>query len=360
MDELSPHLGNFLVLILAVVAVTDDGEGRSINDLGLHEFFLSYLSVQQSCSSTGPFHRDLDFNDLAVALVVGSSLLVAQIQLAGWAGRMEAVHVHPGIQSRVGLLQAFRRPGMIKTRHLFHRREQVQAEARSAGNQAALQRLGGHNHAHLNRNIALSIHKPIEQGQPRTRRAQVDLVQASPQALGHPANMLRHALRRRRDFTQRGNRQLLDAFDQHLFTPQLTLLLNLAQAHSHHLQPVLFGRQAGFQFGLPTPQHPLHLLNRQVFVKQIADLVQRETQILQRQNTVQPGELIQAVISIAGETIGPGRFKEPHLGVKPQGFDGDVRQPGEVANLQHRSFLSEQSVFCFCKMWGNAHILQKE
>src|SRR6266404_1020672 len=110
-------------------------------------------------------------------------------------------------------------------------------------------------------------------------------------------------------------------------------------------------RDAGFdmpQASLFFPQRPLHLrpLQRQhgaqfgwryLVLQQRPDLLQRQAEFLERENAVQPRQLPDAVVAIAGLGIDMGGLQQSELVVEPQLPCRDPRNLGEFADSEHQN-----------------------
>ena len=60
-------------------------------------------------------------------------------------------------------------------------------------------------------------------------------------------------------------------------------------------------------------QHLVHLLGRQIVCQQAGDLLERETQILQRQDAMQARQLVERVVAVAGKVIDFDRLEQANL-----------------------------------------------
>ncbi len=83
-------------------------------------------------------------------------------------------------------------------------------------------------------------------------------------------------------------------------------------------------RQHGAQFG-----------RRQLVLQQRADLLERKAEVLQREDAVQPRQLADAVVAIAGLRVGVGRLQQAELVVEPQLPSRDLRDLGKLTDAKH-------------------------
>ena len=82
-------------------------------------------------------------------------------------------------------------------------------------------------------------------------------------------------------------------------------------------------------------EHAADLVEDDVFGQRLADLLQGEAQVLQRQDAVQARELGGGVVAVAGRRIDRLGFEQPDVRVVAQLADRGLRDAGEVADLEH-------------------------
>jgi len=87
--------------------------------------------------------------------------------------------------------------------------------------------------------------------------------------------------------------------------------------------------------GLLHPQHPANLRRRQVLVEQLRDLLQREAEVLQGENAVEPGQLVERVVAIAGEAIDLDGLEQPDFVVVTQRLHRHAADSRKVSDLDH-------------------------
>ena len=116
----------------------------------------------------------------------------------------------------------------------------------------------------------------------------------------------------------------VDLRDAGFDMPQPPLLLAQRTLHLRPLQ-----RQHGPQFGW-----------RDLVLQQWPDLLQRQAEFLQRENAVQPRQLPDAVVAIAGLGIDMGGLQQSELVVEPQLPARDLRDLGEFTDPEHQNSLS--------------------
>ena len=57
---------------------------------------------------------------------------------------------------------------------------------------------------------------------------------------------------------------------------------------------------------------------RKIAGQKLADLLQRKAEVLQGEDTVQPGQLLLGVVAVTSETVRPRRAQQPALVIKTQ------------------------------------------
>ena len=123
--------------------------------------------------------------------------------------------------------------------------------------------------------------------------------------------------------------------EQHFVGRHAAFLVDLAQPPSDALQAGMLGQDLLLDLGLFQAHHAAQLGGRQVFAQELLDLLQRETQILERQDAVQTRQLLGGVVAVAAEAVDPGRHEQAELAVVPQGLDRYLGEFGEVTDLEH-------------------------
>jgi hypothetical protein len=98
------------------------------------------------------------------------------------------------------------------------------------------------------------------------------------------------------------------------------------------------GRTAGelvLELRLPQPQHAAQLLRGQLRVEDLADLLQAEAEILERDDAVQPGELVGRVEPVPGRLVDDRRPEQPEGVVVPQHPRRHLTERREVSDGEH-------------------------
>ena len=81
-------------------------------------------------------------------------------------------------------------------------------------------------------------------------------------------------------------------------------------------------------------QHPVELLERELVDQQIADLLEREPEVAQRQQPMQATELPDAVVAAAAPGVDPLGNEQFELVVVTQHSRGHPPEPGELSDAQ--------------------------
>lgn len=89
--------------------------------------------------------------------------------------------------------------------------------------------------------------------------------------------------------------------------------------------------------GLLEPQHAANLLRWQVAVEQFANLGQGKTQVLQREDAVEPGQLVGRVVPVAGEAVHFSRLEQTDLVVVAQCLHRYLAESRKVSDFEHCS-----------------------
>src|SRR6202043_1041532 len=84
-------------------------------------------------------------------------------------------------------------------------------------------------------------------------------------------------------------------------------------------------------------QHPLQCLRIHAFLKSLRDPLQWKAEVLERKDAVQPRQLPDRVVAIAGFAIDMHGRQESKLVVVTKRRNRDLRQRGELTNLQHET-----------------------
>ena len=128
--------------------------------------------------------------------------------------------------------------------------------------------------------------------------------------------------------------QRRDALDDHV-DRHVVLHFDVAEA-------LLDAREAGLILGdslreLRTRQrqHPRELRGTEIVVEQRSELLERQTEILQRLDPMQPRELPGPVIPVAGHRIRFYWHQRADLLIVPQGPNGHPAEPGKRSDGQH-------------------------
>src|SRR5579883_3200245 len=95
-------------------------------------------------------------------------------------------------------------------------------------------------------------------------------------------------------------------------------------------------------------QHAAQLFRRNPFIEYLADLLEREAQVLEREDAVEPGKLVHRVIAIPGLAVNADRLEESHLVVIAQRLDRDPAQLREISNAYHRLLRHGFPMFSSC------------
>jgi hypothetical protein len=75
----------------------------------------------------------------------------------------------------------------------------------------------------------------------------------------------------------------------------------------------------------------------EIVLQQRPDLLQRQAELLQRKNAVEPRQLPDAVVAIAGLGIDMGGLQQSELVVEPQLPCRDLRDLGKFTDPEHQN-----------------------
>ena len=112
-------------------------------------------------------------------------------------------------------------------------------------------------------------------------------------------------------------------------------LLELRESELDARELCGLGGDEGTTFGLAEPEDPPQLLDGDAVVDQVDDLRQRDTEVAQDEDPVQPEQLLGQVAPVARDGIDVGRAQKPDVVVVPQRAHGHLRQPGDRADAVH-------------------------
>lgn len=95
------------------------------------------------------------------------------------------------------------------------------------------------------------------------------------------------------------------------------------------------GHDLLFELGLPQPEHAAQLLGGEVRVEDLLHLLKAETQFLQRDDPVEPGQLADRVGPVPGRPVDLGGPEQSGGVVLAQHPDRHPSVPGKISNAEH-------------------------
>jgi hypothetical protein len=99
----------------------------------------------------------------------------------------------------------------------------------------------------------------------------------------------------------------------------------LSQSRLDARQPRLLIAYALACLGLLEPQHAAELGSRQVVTEELRDLFERQPEVLERENAVEPAKLVGRIVAVARKPVDLDRFEQTQFVVVPQRLDRDLR-----------------------------------
>ncbi|CAD5959058.1 protein of unknown function [Streptomyces sp. KY75] len=141
------------------------------------------------------------------------------------------------------------------------------------------------------------------------------VARGDPGQLGHP---------------DRGN-----GLDHNVVGRHVPLALDRPEPRLDLGQPRRRGRHRLRQLRPAQPQHPAQLLRAHPLVQDVPHLLEREAEVLERDDPVEPGELGGAVEAVAGGGVGAVRAQQPDGVVVTQHPARHPPVPGEVSDGEH-------------------------
>ncbi len=105
--------------------------------------------------------------------------------------------------------------------------------------------------------------------------------------------------------------------------------------HLHPLELLCLSFEPGPGLGLAQSQDSAKLLDGDVIVKELADLRQRDPQVAQDQDAVQPRHLTGRIVPVASDRIDVSRLEQAEVVVVPQGAHRHLSQPRQRAYPVH-------------------------
>src|SRR5262249_6740239 len=100
-------------------------------------------------------------------------------------------------------------------------------------------------------------------------------------------------------------------------------------------QPAFFFAQRLLELRPLHRQHRAQLGRRNLLLQERPDLLQRKAELLQRQNAIQPRQLPDAVVAIAGLRVDARRLQEAELIVESQLPSRDPTDLGKFTDTKH-------------------------
>lgn len=126
-----------------------------------------------------------------------------------------------------------------------------------------------------------------------------------------------------------------DALDDNVVRGHVALALDRSEPRLDLNQPRSRCRHRGLQFGAPQPQHPAQFPGADLLVHDVADLLESESEVLERDDPVQAGELSGGVVAVTAGRVDMGGAQQTGRVVVAQHPDRDTAVPGEVSDDEH-------------------------
>jgi hypothetical protein len=126
-----------------------------------------------------------------------------------------------------------------------------------------------------------------------------------------------------------------DAFQDDVVGGHVTFLLDQPEPRLDTEQP---GRALGqllLELCLPQPQHAAQFLRGQLGVDDLVHLLQAEAEILERDDPVQPAELVRRVVAVPGRLVDDRRPEQPDRVVVPEHPGRHLPERREVPDGEH-------------------------
>src|ERR1017187_7279513 len=95
--------------------------------------------------------------------------------------------------------------------------------------------------------------------------------------------------------------------------------------------------------GPPQAEHAAQLFDRGVVVEHRADLLQREAEVPQSEETVQPAQLSDLVGPVSGVRVDPTGLEQAGLIVVPKHPGRDLPEPCELSDVQYERLSLQQA-----------------
>jgi hypothetical protein len=126
-----------------------------------------------------------------------------------------------------------------------------------------------------------------------------------------------------------------DSLDLDVVGRHGALLLDESEPRLDLAQPGRIGVDPRLQVGPPQPQHAAQLVGGDLVVEDRTHLLEREPEILERDDPVEPGQLAGGVRAIAGDGIDVRGREQPDRVVVTQHPDRHPAVTGEVSDTEH-------------------------
>ena len=154
---------------------------------------------------------------------------------------------------------------------------------------------------------------------------------------GHLADQRDRLIHSREHAAHGKERQRRHGLQDDVVIGQRTLLLDLFEAGFDVAETRRLLVQRALQLGLTQHQHAADLARLHLVVHHLGDLLEGETQLLQRQDAVQPRQLAGAVIAVAAGGIDADRAEQADAVVVAQQA---ARHPGDLRKFPDPEHLS--------------------